>query len=210
MSDYFFMTECPTNSMEQKDTNDSEVWKRLKEGDELAFTELYKGNIRALYRYGMSLIPVSEAFVLDCIHDTFTEVWIKKERLNIPLNPRYYLLKALKVRILHQLQRQERPNKKVDNFDFDDLWEEPEVEQYLLDRPAAENQQDLLKKVMNELPPRQQEALRLRFVEEMNFNEIADILGINRQSAQNLVFRAMEKLRKVILPVFILLFKDYF
>ena len=54
-----------------------------------------------MYRYGLSLVPVSEAFVLDCIHDVFAEIWAKKTRLTVPENVRYYLLKSLKTRILH-------------------------------------------------------------------------------------------------------------
>ena len=44
--------------------------------------------------------------------------------------------------------------------------------------------------------PRQQEALRFRFVEAFDYNEIGETMEMNRQSAQNLVFRAVEKLRE--------------
>ncbi len=58
-------------------------------------------------------------------------------------------------------------------------------------------------KLILQLPPRQQEALRLRFIEEMEYSEVATIMSINRQSAQNLVARAVEKLRKS-LPLLVL------
>ena len=53
-----------------------------------------------------------------------------------------------------------------------------------------------MKKLISQLPPRQQEALRLRFVESFDYTEIAENMDINKQSAQNLVFRAIEKLRE--------------
>lgn len=62
-----------------------------------------------MYRYGMSLVAASEAFVLDCVHDVFTEIWVKRTRLTTPDTIRYYLLKALKIQILHLLERKERP-----------------------------------------------------------------------------------------------------
>ena len=84
------------------------LWEEFQAGDESAYTRLYRLHIKAMYRYGMSLVPVSEAFVFDCIHDVFAEIWIKRQRLSIPENVRYYLLKCLKTRIIHLLQRQDR------------------------------------------------------------------------------------------------------
>lgn len=153
-----------------------------------------------MYRYGITLVAASESFVFDCIHDVFTELWAKKERLSVPDNVRYYLLKSLKVRIIHLLQRQQRPYQVLPQADFDDLWADPSVEDLFAEQEATLNRQALVQKLISQLPPRQQEAIRLRFVEEFDYAEIADVLSINRQSAQNLVFRGIEKLRQWLLP----------
>ena len=47
------------------------------------------------------------------------------------------------------------------------------------------------------LPSRQQEILYLRFVRELDYVEIGEILGINYQSAKNLLSRSLAKIRKV-------------
>lgn len=120
-----------------------------------------------MYRYGMSLVAVSESFVFDCIHDVFTEIWVKRDRLTVPDNVRYYLLKCLKVRGLHLLQRQQRPHQIVPQTDFDDLWADPSVEDLLAEREDNLERQTLVRKLIDQLPPRQQEAIRLRFVEAL-------------------------------------------
>ncbi|MGA0558819.1 RNA polymerase sigma factor [Larkinella sp. VNQ87] len=79
-------------------SEDTQLWLAFQQGDEEAYTRLYRTHIRSLYRYGMSLVPASKAFVLNCIHDVFTEIWVKRDRLTQPNNVRYYLLKVLKVR----------------------------------------------------------------------------------------------------------------
>lgn len=183
---------------------DTAYWIAFQTGDEEAYTALYRDHVRAMYRYGMSLVAISESFVFDCIHDVFTEIWAKRERLSVPDNVRYYLLKSLKVRILHLLQRQQRPHQFIQQTDFDDLWAEPSVEELFSEQEESSNRQVLIQKLIGQLPPRQQEALRLRFVEELDYGQIADALAINRQSAQNLVFRGVEKLRQWLLGVFIL------
>lgn len=147
--------------------------------------------------------------MFDCIHDVFTEIWAKKERLTVPDNVRHYLLKSLKVRIIHLLHRQQRPCQSLTNPDFDDLWADPSAEDTFAEQEDTLNRQALVQKLISQLPPRQQEAIRLRFVEELDYAEIADVLAINRQSAQNLVFRGVEKLRQWLVPIY-LLFLSFF
>lgn len=192
--------------MSSTNSSDADQWVAFQQGDEEAYTALYRAHVRAMYRYGMSLVSVSEAFVFDCIHDVFTELWAKKERLSVPDSVRYYLLRSLKNRILHLIQRQQGPQRPVAQLDFDDLWAEPSAEDLLAEREETQHREARVQKLVAQLPPRQQEALRLRFVEELDYGQIAELLAINRQSAQNLVFRAVEKLREWVLPSFPLFF----
>jgi RNA polymerase sigma factor (sigma-70 family) len=193
---YFALKITKVNFDAMGEKTDIEHWKRFIEGDEAAYTTLYSRHVQAMYRYGMSLVPVSEAFVFDCIHDVFTEIWAKRLRLSVPNNVRYYLLRALKIRILHLLQRKEGRTDPISQTDFDNLWAEPSPEEIFTHQEESHNKQELVQKLIAQLPPRQQEALRLRFVEAFDYNEIATTMDMNRQSAQNLVFRAVEKLRE--------------
>ncbi|MDQ6477056.1 sigma-70 family RNA polymerase sigma factor [Dyadobacter sp. LHD-138] len=176
--------------------DEQQLWSAFQSGNEDAYTSLYRLHVKAMYRYGMSLVSVSEAFVFDCIHDVFTEIWVKRERLSIPENVRYYLLKSLKVRIIHLLQRQEKPHSSLTREEFDDLWSEPSIDELYVQKEEAENRQEMMRKLIALLPHRQQEAIRLRFTENMDYQEIGNILDVNRQSAQNLVYRAVQKLRE--------------
>lgn len=175
--------------------SEQQLWKSFQSGDQQAYTRLYGLHVKAMYRYGMSLVSVSEAFVLDCIHDVFTEIWIKRERLTIPDNIRHYLLKSLKNRILHLIKRSERPHNSLQADDYDEFWFEPSSEEIFTQKEESLNRQELVQMLISQLPHRQQEAIRLRFTENLDYQEIGEILAVNRQSAQNLVFRAMEKLR---------------
>jgi RNA polymerase sigma factor (sigma-70 family) len=176
--------------------DEQQLWQTFQSGDVEAYTTIYRLHVKGMYRYGMSLVPVSEAFVLDCIHDVFTEIWIKKERLSVPENIRHYLLKSLKVRIIHLLQRQEKPYFSISTEDFDDLWTEPSTDDLYVQKEEAENRQEMVRKLIALLPHRQQEAIRLRYTENLDYQQIGTILDVNRQSAQNLVHRAIQKLRE--------------
>lgn len=181
--------------MAGESTDEVTCWKELLSGSKEAYAAIYGLHVKAMYRYGMSLVSISEEFVLDCIHDVFTEIWIKRDRLSVPENIRSYLFVALKNRILHLLKRQERPHMFVTREDFEDLWFESSAEDILTQKEESAGREELLTRLVARLPPRQQEAIRLRFVENMDYQEIGQVLEVNTQSAHNLVFRAMEKLR---------------
>ena len=64
-----------------------------------------------------------------------------------------------------------------------------------------------IKLLLNRLTARQREAVCLRYIYDMEYDEIADLLNMsNSKSARNLVSRALEHLRKDELELFILLF----
>ena len=59
---------------------------------------------------------------------------------------------------------------------------------------------------ISKLSSRQQEILYLKFYSEMDYDQIIEIMGLNYQSARNLVTRALEALRKSMISIFILIF----
>lgn len=175
------------------------LWVAFLNGDQESYSQLYELFIRDMYRYGTSLVTTSDAFVLDCIHDVFTEIWAKRSRLSVPDNVKYYLLKALKTRIMHLLERKERSFKPLSEVDLQ-MFETNDLE-IIEELEVASSRQERLKILIAQLPNRQQEALKLRFIENLNYAEIGNLLEVNTQSAKNLVFRAIEKLRGwIILP----------
>ncbi len=189
----------PTN-FTLPELTDQELWKAFQDGDEEAYTRLYRLYIKDMFRYGSSLVAASDAFVMDCIHDVFTELWIKRERLSVPVHVKYYLIKALKTRIMHLLERKERPFTPLSEIDLE-VFDSEDFE-ILGELDMAASRQDKLIALVSKLPQRQQEAIKLRFIENLNYSQIGDILQMNTQSAKNLVFRAVEKLRGwIILPV---------
>ncbi len=178
--------------------NDFLQWEAFKKGDVDAYALIYSENVSAMYRYGMSLASISEYFVFDCIHDVFTEIWAKRTTISTPVNVKSYLFRALKNRMQNQILRRESKFTHLNDDNFDDLWDEAVSEELDMDQFDSLSKEELINRLINQLPPRQQEALRLRFIENLEFSEVANVMSINRQSAQNLVLRAVEKLRKTL------------
>ena len=65
-----------------------------------------------------------------------------------------------------------------------------------LQAQEEENRKQLcINTYMQELSPRQQQIVRLFFIEQMKYEDICKVMGINYQSARNLIHRSVSRLR---------------
>jgi RNA polymerase sigma factor (sigma-70 family) len=80
------------------------------------------------------------------------------------------------------------------------------VENSWIENEETELRSKELSAAISKLSSRQQEILYLKFYSEMDYDQIIEIMGLNYQSARNLVTRALEALRKSMISIFVLIF----
>src|SRR6201985_3714086 len=68
-------------------------------------------------------------------------------------------------------------------------------EEIVVRNEEYENLQTRIAALLNELPRRQKEVIYLRYFEEMDYTQIAEVMGIHYQSVLNLTQKALLKLR---------------
>jgi RNA polymerase sigma factor (sigma-70 family) len=188
--------------------SDNELWQKLRKGDEDALEILYKTHVKALYRYG-SRFSLDESQVRDCLHDLFVYIWQKREELTPDIKSiRFYLIKSLRHRIVRRLERDQKITYS-DAISDDSLGFELSHDMLLIENEESDQQKTQLNQAIETLSTRQREALFLRFYQDLSYEEVAHILGVEQQSAYNLIFRAVEALRQRIKPVLIWLLMAY-
>lgn len=162
----------------------------LNEREDIELSVLYKKYINQLYAYALSF-GFSPEYCLDAIHDVFCNLFVKKGTYAID-NMQYYLFRSLKNRLI-DIQRSKREYQSIDcNTDF-------YIEASFIDQMVDDEEQKLLKKrvesLLMVLTKRQREAIYLRYMLEMEYEEIASLLDMNPTSVRILVSRGIEKLR---------------
>ena len=161
------------------------LWIQFLDGNENAFSQLYCLFLDDLLTYGRRVGGDNE-MVEDLIQDLFLKLYQKKIILEDNTRLRPFLFRALKNLIYNQLLRNAKLQPLPDyDFAFD--------LNYTIDDQLFLTQD-------------QKEIIYLRFVHEMSFEEISEIMEINIQSARNLLTRSMEKLRKEVSSTTILFF----
>jgi RNA polymerase sigma factor (sigma-70 family) len=168
-------------------------WKLFLEGDDQAYSWIYTHYIQVLYNYGLQITPDSE-IVKDCIQDVFVKIYKAKKKLTVPQNPKVYLMIALKNNIYNTFN-QERLQKNY-AFSLYQTEEQLTVKNEFIDQEARHEEMNNIKRMMKILTPRQREVIYYRFIEELSYDEICQIMGLNYQSAYNLLQRSLQKIRE--------------
>ncbi|MCL2651391.1 MAG: RNA polymerase sigma factor [Candidatus Azobacteroides sp.] len=161
------------------------------------FSQIYKQYINSLYRFGISM-GIPHDTCLDIIHDVFCKL-IKKNEVFETDCMKSYLFRCFTNRYIDIKKSQ----KNVISGDFNDLpftievsLEDTSIEGYMIEEEEKEALKQKIEFLLGFLTPRQRKAIYLRYMEEMEYDEIAELLDMSAESVRKLVFRGLEKLRK--------------
>ena len=178
-----------------KPTQDPDIqnWDGLRKGNAHSLECLYSRYFALLYSYGRK-ISAERKSVEDAIHDLFVDLWRFRENLSPTTSVRFYLYRSLRRRLVRNSGRRLVFENALLSESL--LESVPCEEQDIIEREADGRRVSHLKKLLNDLSPRQYEAMTLRFYDELSFEEIGDILNVNAQSARNLVQRGLSQLKQ--------------
>src|SRR6266496_1925506 len=174
------------------------LWDKFLQGDACAFGELMHRHYRDLFNYGTRFTKDKE-LVKDCIQDLFLVLW--KNRLTVSKTEfvKYYLLKSLRRKLSKTINGHNHSsinNSSVDiELHFHAGFDDP-VEFKIIQWENYAQLSKKLRSLLTTLSKREQEIIYLRFYIGVHYNEIAEIMNINRQSAYNLLHEALRKLKR--------------
>jgi RNA polymerase sigma factor (sigma-70 family) len=171
--------------------SDEYLWLCFREGNQEAYSLLLRHHVNLLFNYG-SKFSKDEDFVKDCIQDVFFELWNRRGKIKQAACVKAYLFKALRLRIF----REQSKWKNTELFEGTQILEDFNIESHLIHEQTSKEIAVKLKEILGSLPQRQKEILYLHFFEDIDHEEIARIMGLNRQSVYNLLYRSITALRK--------------
>jgi len=191
--------------MELPFTDDSVTWQRFKNGDKKAFSLIYTTHTPNLYEYGIRILQ-DEELTRDAIHDLFVKLWQNRKSIGTTNNIRYYLITALRNTIFTLKGIENRMPmtslNEAESFHLDFTLESAYIRKEDLNLLSIQ-----LLDALNQISPRQKEILYLRYFEELDYNQIAEVMNISVKGAYKLSARALEALRQLMkLPLPLLIF----
>lgn len=175
------------------------IWERFKSGSQTALTYIYRNYANALYNYGCQ-ISSDNSLVMDCLQDLFLDLIRRREFLGSTTHIKYYLMKAFRNRLLKVVQNNKR-RQETENFAKDETFKltiSPELK--MINSQLDLDKQALLQEKLKELTPLHREALLLYYYEGLKYDQIAELLGIKKESSRILVHRALQSIKVLLAP----------
>ncbi len=167
---------------------------RIAEGDKNAFKLLYDLYWQQVYAVALQWLK-STWKAQDVVQEVFYKIWQRREKITEVRDLKAYLVvmarneifSALKSPAHAQISVEKIPDMLTDNSPGPDL---------TLTLKHAEA--SILEAVQN-LPPRQQQIFRLTRMEGLSHEEIAQRLGVSKETVSNHATRALLNLRKTLI-----------
>ena len=164
-------------------------------GDRDAFLSIYESHYQALFSYGFSLTASKEQ-TKDCIQELFLEIWNKHDSINKDVvNIRSYLFTWLRRKISKEFKRldgEKCTSELIDNFSDNVL----PYEDLLIAFQQSEEKKDKLSAALKKLTKKQLEVIRLKYFENLSYEEIAVKTSRTQRTVYNLVYEAIHHLRE--------------
>jgi RNA polymerase sigma-70 factor (ECF subfamily) len=167
---------------------DEELFVLLNQGDKDAFVELYGRYRSRIYAYALRMIGDRER-ANDVFQETFTRIYQRREPSRQVQNVSAYVFTTARNICLNVI-RDTKPSTEVEDF------------HQVAFQPNHENVElaELVKTALELLPQHHREAFVLREYDGLSYQEIAEITGNTLATVKIHIFRAKEKLRKILSP----------
>jgi RNA polymerase sigma-70 factor, ECF subfamily len=168
---------------------DAEIVAAVLDGDRDCYGVLVGRYQESMFRMAISMVMDSDA-AADLVQDVFVRAYTSLDTCREPQRFRFWLLRMLRNRCLDHLKEKRRLDVSLDNTLSAMLPAEPGHD--ALDRLAERTE---LGRALAVLSPALREAFVLRHVEELSYDEIAELLDVSVSALKMRVMRARETLR---------------
>jgi RNA polymerase sigma factor (sigma-70 family) len=172
-----------------------ERWNAMRHGDALSFKWIYVRYFQSLYAYGKK-IGVSEKALQDSIHDVFVDLWFYHENLAEIQSVKLYLYRSWRRKVNRHISGQALIDSIEALLNDHPAFEDADVQIEDACHERSDLRAQSLRRLANDLAPRQYEALVLRCYDEFSCKEIADILDTNEELATTLVQQGLDQLKQ--------------
>lgn len=177
------------------------VWDHFRNGSDEAYSFIYVKFFSVLYNYGRQFTD-DAAVVKDAIQDLFVDLWNSRENLSGTDSIKFYLLAATRRRIVKSdgMLKQYQRNANSEIFGI-----VMPIEAQIIANQDAKEQVLKVREAVNNLTPKQREVIFLMFYENLSHQQIAEILSLETKTVYNLFGKAINRLKKIIGTLLILM-----
>lgn len=174
-----------------KDFSDEQLMLALKQGEKLAFNELYLRYSDKLYGYLLKMLWYNEVRAQDLLQDVFTKIITQPHLFDTNRNFKTWVYTIAANLCKNEFKRNEVRKGTVNGVENQvAISSDTNVEKEVHERHFREALDEALLKLDN----KHREAFVLKHIDGLSIKEIADITGANEGTVKSRLFYAIKKL----------------
>jgi RNA polymerase sigma-70 factor (ECF subfamily) len=181
-------TEAPIDR-EAEDRRLSGFVRLIAKGNEAAFTNLYNATSRSIFFYLIRFLQDRDT-AEDVMVEVFTVVWKSAARFEGRSKVTTWLFGIARNQALQAIRKQRHHDALEDHEDLADS-QAPDLVESLADR-------EIVQRALRLISPKRREILDLVFFHDMDYGEIAELLGIPLNTVKTRVYYAKEALKQAL------------
>lgn len=168
---------------------------KVRAGDEAAFRRLFDALYDPLVRYAFSAVR-DASLAEDLVQEAFVRLWDLRESLDVSLPVRAYLYRAVRNLCLNSRRNDGTRRRLIEETVVTETAAVPRAAVRPDDALDGAELQARLEALIDALPPRQREAIRLSRMEGLTHEEVAAAMGCAARTVNNHLVAALATLRQ--------------
>jgi RNA polymerase sigma-19 factor, ECF subfamily len=172
---------------------DSEIIRRIRQGDAGQFESLFRSSYVSLVRYAKTLVKDHDT-AEEIVQDLFFRLWQDKEKIKIESSLNGYLFRAVHNRCLHLIEHNRVVDKHAREVGYsqnENVENPSEIIQY-------NELQSRIAKILARLPERCGRIFCMNRFEGLKYAEIAEILSVSVKTVEANMGKALKEFRKAL------------
>jgi RNA polymerase sigma-70 factor (family 1) len=173
--------------------SDSDIIRRIRQGDKQEFEKLFRSSYVSLVRYAKTFVKDHDASE-EIVQELFFRLWQDRQNLSIESSLNGYLFRSVHNRALHYIEHQKVVSRHaVEMAVKTEMTVEPVTEAIYYRELQAR-----VAGVLERLPERCRTIFRMSRFEGLKYNEIADKLEVSLKTVESDMGKALREFRKAL------------
>jgi len=174
-------------------TGDSEIIRRIRQGDKGQFESLFRTSYVSLVRYAKTIIRDHDS-AEEIVQDLFFRLWQDREKLQIESSLNGYLFRAVHNRCLHRIEH----TRVVERHAREALYNQPGEAENPSEIIQYKELQSKIAGIIARLPERCGRIFCMNRFEGLKYAEIAEKLSVSVKTVEANMGKALKEFRKAL------------
>jgi RNA polymerase sigma-70 factor (ECF subfamily) len=172
---------------------DSEIVRRIRQGDIKQFETLFRSSYVSLVKYAGTLIKDRDT-AEEIVQDLFFRIWQDREKINIESSLNGYLFRAVHNRCLHHIEHLRVVERHANEMSLNATAESENPAEIL----QYKELQAKIAGILERLPERCGKIFCMNRFEGLKYTEIAEKLSVSVKTVEANIGRALKEFRKAL------------